>query len=79
MRLVLNRWADDDFADLDVDHRRPAVDVTVGQRTERADAGIAHQHVEPPEPVDRILHQLIQVRSAGHVDPGRHHFGTVAA
>ena len=40
-------------AQVDVDHRRPAVDVAVRDGPDLADSGVAHQHVEPAELVDR--------------------------
>jgi hypothetical protein len=36
-------------AQVDVDHRRPAGHVEVGHGADLADAGVAHEHVEPPE------------------------------
>jgi hypothetical protein len=64
---------------VDVDHGRPAVDVAVGQRAQLADPGIAHQHVEPAEPVDRRMRQPLEFRPATDVDHNHHHFGAVGA
>ena len=39
-------------AQVDVDHRRPTVDVAVGDGADRADPRVGDQHVEPAELVD---------------------------
>ena len=66
-------------AQVHVDHRRPAVHIAVGQRSERADAGVAHQDVESAEPVDGSPHQPVEVFAMGDVDLKRNHVGTVHA
>jgi cobyrinic acid a,c-diamide synthase len=53
--------------EVDVDHRRPAVDVEVGHRPDLADAGVADQHVEPAELLDGPAYQALEVRAAGDV------------
>lgn len=57
----------EDAAEVDVDHRRPAVDVQVGNRADLADAGVVHEHVEPPEFVQRRGDQSFEVLAAGDV------------
>jgi hypothetical protein len=46
---------------VDVDHRRPSVDVEVRQRPDPADAGIAHQDVESAELVGGRGDQPLEV------------------
>src|SRR6202042_1545487 len=62
--------------EVDVDHRRPAVDVEVGHRPDLADAGVADQHVEPAELLNGRVYQALEVRAAG--DVGRAGDGTPA-
>jgi hypothetical protein len=53
--------------EVDVDHRRPAADVEVGDRPDLADAGVADQHVKPAELLDGRVYQAVEVRLAGDV------------
>ncbi len=66
-------------AQVHVDHRIPTRHVAVGERTDRADARVGHQHVEPAEVLDRGVHQRDEIPGAADVDGGGAHFGAVAA
>ena len=63
--------------EVDVDHRRPAVDVEARDRPDLADAGVADEHVEAAELLDRECDEALEVLALGDVRaPSR---GPVAA
>ena len=66
-------------AEVDVDHRRPAVDVAVGHRPDLADSGVADQHVEPPELSTAAPTSRSRSSRRRDVDVSGHHFGTAGA
>lgn len=52
---------------VDVDHRVPVVNAQRVEARDRADAGVADEDVEPPEPIAGKLHQRLKVRALGDV------------
>jgi hypothetical protein len=54
-------------AQVDVDHRRPPVSVKIGHGSDLADAGVAHQHVEPAELLDRQSDESVEVLASSDV------------
>jgi hypothetical protein len=56
-----------DASQVDVDHRRPAVDVDIGSRPDLADAGVADEHVETAELLYGGVNQSFDVGALCHV------------
>jgi hypothetical protein len=52
---------------VDVDHRRPAVDVEIGCRPDLADAGIADEYVKAAELLHGGVNQPLDVSAVCHI------------
>ena len=54
-------------AQVDVDHRVPAVNVKLSHQAGPGDPGVTHEDVKASEPADRRGDQLLEVRAPGDI------------